>query len=104
MATDLISAHKPRSVAAAVRHGRVGSAGAAAMVAVALLTSIGALVTMMGTDPAFAGPRDLIAIDDATGNGGISLLIAVVVVMALLCSVAFNGLTPGQARRRRERR
>lgn len=104
MATDLIPAQEPRSIAAAVRHGRFGSACAAAMIAIALLMSIGAIVTMIGTDPAFAGPNDLITIDDGSGHGGLSLMIAIAVVMLLLCSVAFNGLTPGQARRRRERR
>lgn len=104
MALDLISAQESRSIAAAVRHGRFGSACAAAMIAIAILTSIGAIVTMIGTGPAFAGPRDLITIDDGSGHGGLSLVIAIAVIMLLLCSVAFNGLTPGQARRRRERR
>jgi hypothetical protein len=104
MATNPINVQAPRSIAAAVRHGRIGSAFAAAMVAVALIISIGAIVTMIGTAPAFAGPRDLITIDDGTGHGGISLVIAIAVIMLILCSVAFNGLTPGHARRRRERR
>jgi len=104
MAMDLITAHEPSSIAAAVRHGRFGSACASAMIAITIVAAICAIFLMIGTDGAFAGPRDLITIDDGSGHGGVSLIIAISVVVVLLASVAFNGLTPGHARRRRERR
>ena len=45
---------EPRSIGAAVRHGRFGSACAAAMVAVALAASICAIALVLGADGAFA--------------------------------------------------
>ena len=54
MALEVFTGEEPRSIGAAVRHGRFGSACAAAMVAVALAASICAILLVLGADGAFA--------------------------------------------------
>jgi hypothetical protein len=54
MALEVCTSKEPRSIGAAVRHGRFGSACAAAMVAVALAASICAILLVLGADGAFA--------------------------------------------------
>ena len=49
-----VCSKEPRSIGAAVRHGRFGSACAAAMVALALAASICAIALVLGADGAFA--------------------------------------------------
>ena len=92
---------EPRSIGAAVRHGRFGSAYAAAMVALALAVSICAIALVLGTDGAFAA-TPLITVDEQSMN--YSVLVPVILVVFALTCFAFNGLTPGYARRRRNRR
>ena len=92
---------EPRSISAAVRHGRFGSACAAAMVALALTASICAIVLALGTDHA-AAAGSLITVDEQSLN--YAVLVPVVVVAVGLTCFAFNGLTPGYVRRRRDRR
>ena len=105
MATNLYAVEQPRSISAAVEHGRLGSACAAAMVAIALVASICAIVLLIGTDAALAAPRELATIDDGSASSGvIGVVIGISVIMMLLAAVAFNGLTPSQARRRRSKR
>jgi|GEM_PF-1406133 len=105
MAADFNAGQEPRSIAAAVRHGRLGSAYAAAMIAIALMISICAIVLMISGDAALAAPRELFMVDDGSvGGGAIVMLIAASAIMMLLASVAFNGLTPSQARKRRAKR
>ncbi len=102
MAWEVCAGKEPRSIGAAVRHGRFGSACAAAMVAVSLAASICALVLALGVDGAFAATPRLIIIDEQGMNYSVVVPV-LLVVMALTC-FAFNGLTPGYARRRRNRR
>jgi len=92
---------EPRSIGAAVRHGRFGSACAAAMVALALTASICAIVLALGTDRAAAAGA-LITVDEQSLN--YAVLVPVVLIAVGLTCFAFNGLTPGYARRRRNRR
>jgi hypothetical protein len=54
MTLEVYTNEEPRSIRAAVRHGRFGSACAAAMVALALAVSICAVLLMLGADGAFA--------------------------------------------------
>ena len=54
MSLEVCSDKEPRSIGAAVRHGRFGSACAAAMVAIALAVSICAILLVLGADGAFA--------------------------------------------------
>jgi hypothetical protein len=54
MALEVCTSEEARSIGAAVRHGRFGSACAAAMVAVAVAVSICAILLMLGADGAFA--------------------------------------------------
>jgi hypothetical protein len=54
MACKVCTGKEVRSIGAAVRHGRLGSACAAAMVAVALAASICAIALVLGVDGAFA--------------------------------------------------
>jgi hypothetical protein len=54
MACKVCAGKEARSIRAAVRHGRFGSACAAAMVAVALAASICAIALVLGADGAFA--------------------------------------------------
>jgi hypothetical protein len=105
MAFDLSRSHEPHSIATAVRHGRLGSACAAAMVAIALMVSICAIVLMISGDAALAAQSELFMVDDGSvSSDAIVMVIAVAVIMMLLASVAFNGLTPSQARKRRAKR
>jgi hypothetical protein len=93
---------EPRSIGAAVRHGRFGSACAAAMVALAIAVSICAIVLVLGTDAAFAAATRLITTDEHGLDYG-ALVPVLLIVIALTC-FACNGLTPVYARRRRNRR
>jgi hypothetical protein len=54
MALEIGTTKEPRSIGAAVRHGRFGSACAAAMVALALAASICAIVLVLDAGGAFA--------------------------------------------------
>jgi hypothetical protein len=54
MAFEACAENEPRSIRAAVRHARFGSACAAAMVALALAVSICAIAFALGIDSAFA--------------------------------------------------
>jgi hypothetical protein len=54
MTLEAYTDEEPRSIGAAVRHGRFGSACAAAMVAIALAASICAILLVLGADGAFA--------------------------------------------------
>ena len=54
MAWETCTDTEPRSIGAAVRHGRFGSACAAAMVAFTLAASICAIALVLGTDGALA--------------------------------------------------
>jgi hypothetical protein len=101
MAWEACTGKEPRSIGAAVRHGRFGSACAAAMVAIALAASICAIVLALGTDGAFAA-SPLIPVDEQGLN--YAVLVPVLLVAIALTCFAFNGLTPGYARRRRNRR
>jgi hypothetical protein len=56
MTLDHCKTEAPRSIGAAVRHGRFGSACAAAIVALALAVSICAIALALGGDGAFALP------------------------------------------------
>lgn len=58
---DCPHAHEPRSIAAAMRHRRLGVASAEAMVVLALALSIFALLTAIGIDVADAGAEHHIA-------------------------------------------
>jgi hypothetical protein len=102
MTWEVCTGKEPRSIGAAVRHGRFGSACAAAMVAVALAVSICAIVLVLGSDGAFAASPRLITVDEQSLDYGV-LVPVLLIVVALTC-FAFNGLTPGYARRRRNRR
>jgi hypothetical protein len=93
---------EPRSIGAAVRHGRFGSACAAAMVALAIAVSICAIVLVLGTDAAFAAAPRLITTDEHGLDYG-ALVPVLLIVIAFTC-FACNGLTPVYARRRRNRR
>jgi glycerol uptake facilitator-like aquaporin len=105
MTSDSYAVQQPRSISAALEHGRLGSAFAAAIVAIVLLASICAIVLLIGTDAALAASRQLATVDDGSAsNGVIGMVIGISVIMMLLASVAFNGLTPSQARRRRSKR
>jgi hypothetical protein len=102
MAWEVCTGKEPRSIGAAVRHGRFGSACAAAMVAVAIAVSICAIALVLGADGAFAASSRLITVDEAGMDYGV-LVPVLLIVVALTC-FAFNGLPPGYARRRRNRR
>jgi hypothetical protein len=54
MTLQVYTDKEPRSIRAAVRHGRFGSACAAAMVAVTVAVSICAIVLVLSADGAFA--------------------------------------------------
>jgi hypothetical protein len=97
-----VTTKEPRSIGAAVRHGRFGSACAAAMVALALAVSICAIVLVFGTDGAFAATPRLITTDGHGLDYGV-LVPVILIVIALTC-FARNGLTPVYVRRRRNRR
>jgi hypothetical protein len=93
---------EPRSIGAAVRHGRFGSACAAAMVALALAVSICAIVLVLGADGAFAAtPRGIAAGGQSLDYG--ALVPVLLILMALSC-FATDGRAPAYARRRRNRR
>lgn len=96
--------NEPRSIAAAAHHRRLGSAWTGALVSFALIASICTVVLMIGTSAASALPRHLIVIDDGSSNAVVFTVIGICIVMMLLAAFAFNGLTPGHARRRRTRR
>jgi hypothetical protein len=102
MAWEVCTGKEPRSIGAAVRHGRFGSACAAAMVAVALAVSICAIALVLGSDGAFAASPSLIMVAEQGIDYGV-LVPVLIIVIALTC-FAFNGLTPGYVRRRRNRR
>jgi hypothetical protein len=102
MAWEACTDKEPRSIGAVVRHGRFGSACAAAMVAVALAVSICALVLMLGTDGAFAATSRLITIDGQGLHYG--MLVPVLLIVIALGYFAFDGLAPAYVRRRRNRR
>jgi hypothetical protein len=91
---------EPRSIGAAVRHGRFGSACAAAMVAVALAVSICAIVLVLGSDGAFAASPRLIAVEAGLDYG---MLVPVLLIVIALAALAFNGLAPAYVRRRNRR-
>lgn len=102
MAWEVCTGKEPRSIGAAVRHGRFGSACAAAMVAVALAVSICAIALVLGSDGAFAATPRLIMVAEQGLDYGVVVPLLLIVV-ALTC-LAFNGLTPAYTRRRRNRR
>jgi hypothetical protein len=102
MAWETYTDKEPRSIGAAVRHGRFGSACAAAMVAVALAVSICAIVLVLGSDGAFAATPRLITIDGQGLDYG--MLVPILLVVIALTCFAVNGLAPAYARRRRNRR
>jgi hypothetical protein len=54
MTLEVYTDEEPRSIGAAVRHGRFGSACAAAMVALTVAVSICAIALVLGVDGAFA--------------------------------------------------
>jgi hypothetical protein len=93
---------EPRSIGAAVRHGRFGSACAAAMVALAIAVSICAIVLVLGTDAAFAAAPRLITTDEHGRDYGV-LVPVLLIVIALSCFAA-DSRAPAYARRRRNRR
>ena len=100
MAWDACTGNEPRSIGAAVRHGRFGSACAAAMVTVALAAAICAIVLMLGADGAAAAPRSM-AVD---GQGpAYAMAGAALLVFFTLVGAAYR-LTPSHVRRRRNRR
>ena len=98
--TLVLPEKEPRSIGAAVRHGRLGSACAAAMVAVALAVSICAIVLVLGSDGAFAASPRLITVETGLGYG--TLVPALLIVVALT-ALAFNRLAPAYVRRRNRR-
>ena len=102
MACKVCTGKEARSIGAAVRHGRFGSACAAAMVAVALAVSICALVLMLGADGAFAATSRLIATDEHGLHYG--MLMSVLLIVIAVGYFAFDGLAPAYVRRRRNRR
>lgn len=102
MALEVCTRKEPRSIGAAIRHGRFGSACAAAMVAIALAASICAIVLVLGVDGAFAASPRLIMIDEQGFDYGV--LVPVFLIVIVLTCFAANGLTPAYARRRRNRR
>jgi hypothetical protein len=104
MSLVLPAPNEPRSIAAAAQHRRLGSAWTGALVSVALAVSICTLVLVIGTSAASALPRHLIVIDDGNSSLVVFAVIGIGIVMMLLAAFAFNGLTPGHARRRRSRR
>jgi hypothetical protein len=93
---------EPRSIGAAVRHGRFGSACAAAMVVLALAVSICAIALVLGADGAFAASPALVGVDGQGANYGM-LAPVLLIVIALTCCTC-HGLAPVYARRRRNRR
>lgn len=104
MSLVLSAPDEPRSIAAAAHHRRLGSAWSGALVSVALIASICALALVIGSSAASALPRHLIVVDEGGSNVVTFAIIALFIVMVLLAAFAFNGLTPGHARRRRTRR
>jgi ABC-type arginine transport system permease subunit len=102
MAWEACTDKEPRSIGAAVRHGRFGSACAAAMVALALAVSICALVLMLGIDGAFAATSRLITIDGQGLHYG--MLVPVLLIVIALGYFAFDGLAPAYVRVYRNRR
>jgi hypothetical protein len=84
MAWEACIDKEPRSIGAAVRHGRFGSACAAAMVALALAVSICAIVLVLGADSAFAATPRLIATDEHGLDYG-ALVPVLLIVIALTC-------------------
>lgn len=60
MTLEVYTDEELRSIGAAVRHGRFGTACAAAMVAIALTASICAIVLVLGSDGAFAASPHLL--------------------------------------------
>jgi hypothetical protein len=91
---------EPRSIGAAVRHGRFGSACAAAMVAVALAVSICAIALVLGSDGAFAASPRRIADEAGLDYGVLAPLLLLIVALA---GFACNGLRPAYVRRRNRR-
>jgi hypothetical protein len=102
MAWEACTDKEPRSIGAAVRHGRFGSACAAAMVALALAVSICAIVLVLGSDGAFAATPRLIATDEHGLHYG--MLMSVLLIVIALGYFAFDGLAPAYVRIRRNRR
>ena len=96
MAWEACTDKEPRSIGAAVRHGRFGSACAAAMVALAIAISICAIVLVLGTDAAFAATPRLITIDGQGLDYG--MLVPVLLIVIALGYFAFDGLAPGYVR------
>jgi len=101
MACEICTGKEARSIGAAVRHGRFGSACAAAMVAVALAASICAIVLVLGADGAFAASAGLITGDPQALD--YAVLVPVLLIVVTLTCFAGYGLTPGYVRRRNRR-
>ena len=104
MSFDLSAKQEVRSLRAAQAHGRLAAACTEIFVSLALIVSICAVVLMLGTNAASASVRNLVMVDDGISSGAIFAVIGVVVLFMLLAPFAFNGLTPGHVRRRRNRR
>ena len=101
MACEICTGKEARSIGAAVRHGRFGSACAAAMVAVVLAASICAIVLVLGADGAFASSAGLITGDPQALD--YAVLVPVLLIVVTLTCFAGYGLTPGYVRRRNRR-
>lgn len=104
MLLDLSTPQKARSIRAAAIHRKLGAAWTEILVSMAVIVSICAIVFMVGTNVASAAVPNLVTIDDGTGDKAIFMVVGITVLLMMLAPFAFNGLTPGHARRRRTRR
>jgi hypothetical protein len=104
MSFDLATPQEARSIRAAALHRKLGSVCTEIFVSVTVIASICAIALMIGTNVASAAVSSLITIDDGSGDKAIFMVIGITVLLMMLAPFAFNGLTPGHARRRRTRR
>jgi hypothetical protein len=104
MSFDSFTPQEARSIRAAAIHRKLGSAWTEILVSMAVIVSICAIVFIVGTNVASAAVPNLITIDDSNGDKAIFTVVGITVLLMMLAPFAFNGLTPGHARRRRTRR
>jgi len=104
MSFDLSASNEARAVRAGQLRRRASSACSAIIVSLALIISICAVALMIGTNAASAGARNLVMADDGISGTAIFAIVGLVVLFMLLAPFACSGLTPGHARRQRNRR
>lgn len=103
MSFDVSTPNEERPSRAAQLHRRLGSACTEMFVLLVLIVSICAVALMIGTTAASAAAQKLVMVDEGISGGTIAAVAGVTILLMLLAPFAFNGLTPGHCRRRRER-